>query len=416
MASDSSDVDLTEYRLHQLGVIMSAKHVRTTRLDAGDRAGEYRIERHLADGGTASVYAAIHSLIGKHAAVKVLMARNARAVERFLREAQAVNEIQHPNIVDIFAFGCLEDGRQYLVMEYLEGRTLQSRLEQVPLGPAETLDILDQVCDALEATHAHRIAHLDLKPANIYLVPGRDARTRVKLLDFGIAKLLGVEEEPTGSELCCTPSYASPEQALGRHELDERSDVYSLGVMFYEMVCGARPFTAPTPRQMFVLHQREPVPHVSWRCPTTPPGLDELIASMMAKCADERPSVTEVRARLSRLRGVTWRGATRIEHDALTTTHVEQVASRGRSAHSLRAVGAHRTFARRAIVRWPIVGVAGMLLACAALWARHGRPTPIAASAHAAAPRSHAAATPQHASTVRVATRSRPTLREAAAR
>src|SRR5262245_27538496 len=164
-----------------------------TDLTAGNVVGEYTIERKLGDGGMATVYGATHPLIGKKAAIKVMNAQlslDAGLVERFTLEARAVNAIGHPNIVDVFSFGRLSDGRSYFVMEWLKGETLYDRLWERRLPLDEAVDILDQVCDALEAAHDKGIVHRDLKPANVFLVPVRGRRDLVKLLDFGVAKLI----------------------------------------------------------------------------------------------------------------------------------------------------------------------------------------------------------------------------------
>ncbi|MEO6952149.1 MAG: serine/threonine-protein kinase [Polyangia bacterium] len=259
------------------------------------------IERHLADGGMASVYHATHPLIGKQAAVKVLSSALAHSdimIGRFLREARAVNQIRHQNIVDIFAFGQLADGRHYFVMEKLEGETLLDRMERGPLLLAETVDILVQVAEALEAAHAHQIAHLDLKPENVFLVPGRGGKPIVKLLDFGIAKLLSGEQGESSGDFCGTPDYASPEQARVLGSIDHRSDVYSFGVVAYELLVGRRPFEAATPLATLFKHMSEEAPRPSSIVPTLLPELDTLLVEMLSKAPENRPTMTEIVARL----------------------------------------------------------------------------------------------------------------------
>jgi serine/threonine protein kinase len=269
-------------------------------LEAGCMAGDYRVERHLADGGMASVYAAIHPLIGKRAAVKVLnsaLSRDEHQIERFLQEARAVNTIRHPNIVDIFAFGRLPDRRHFLVMELLEGDTLFQRIWEGPLPLDLVLNVLLQTCDALEAAHLRRIAHLDLKPENVFLVPLPDGRTLVKLLDFGIARLLGVEPREEG-EFSGTPDYASPEQAAARPDIDHRSDIYSLGVVAYELLTGGTlPFSGTDPLTTLERHEREQPLPPSAHGPVMP-ALDDLVVQMMAKRADDRPSLMDIRQTL----------------------------------------------------------------------------------------------------------------------
>jgi serine/threonine-protein kinase len=204
-------------------------------LGPGTRVGEYVIERQIGEGGMGVVFAAVHPVIGKRVAIKLLtpaLAGDATAVQRFIQEARAVNQIGHKNIVDIFGFGQLPSGRHYFVMELLEGRNLKQRL-QSPLADDEALAILVEVCDALSAAHAAGIVHRDLKPDNIFLVEDR----RVKLLDFGVAKLTEDGLSTNSGEPIGTPRYMSPEQRHGR-PVDLRTDLYALGVMMFEIFGG----------------------------------------------------------------------------------------------------------------------------------------------------------------------------------
>src|SRR5262245_42627048 len=178
----------------------------------GMMVGEYRIEGPLGAGGMGRVYSAIHPVIAKRAAIKVLhpeLSVNKEAVDRFVQEARSVNQIGHPNIVDIFSFGKLPDGRNYFVMEWLRGESMRDRIKrgQIPLHDA--IAILETITLPLEAAHANGIVHRDLKPDNVFLVDIRDDRPQVKLLDFGIAKLMGaqgLQRTQTGNMLG-TPAY-----------------------------------------------------------------------------------------------------------------------------------------------------------------------------------------------------------------
>src|SRR5215831_9014136 len=181
------------------------------------------------------IYLAEHPVIGKRAAIKILHRRycdDPEAVERFVVEARAANQIGHPNIVDVFTFGALDDGRSYMAMEWLAGESLARRLTRGPLPLAEALAIVELTADALEAAHEKGIVHRDLKPDNIFLATSRGGRVDVKLLDFGIAKLVG-PLHPTGvrstrpGEIIGTPAYLAPEQARGL-DVDGRVDVYAL--------------------------------------------------------------------------------------------------------------------------------------------------------------------------------------------
>ena len=282
---------------------------RTDVLAPGTRVGEYVIEKHLANGGMSAVYSAVHPVIGKRAAIKVMsqsLSRDAAAVDRFLEEARAVNRIQHASIVDIFSFGRLPDGRSYLAMEHLEGETLADRIWNGRMSASECFDILIQICEALEAAHAKRIAHLDLKPENVYLVPQRNGGTRVKLLDFGIAKLLADVEVPADAEPALffsgTPQYASPEQAQALPNVNERSDCYSLGVMAFELFVGHCPFQSTDVETLLLKHVEQDPPVPSSLAENISPELDALILSLLDKDARLRPTMAEVRARVADMR------------------------------------------------------------------------------------------------------------------
>jgi eukaryotic-like serine/threonine-protein kinase len=288
-----------------------------TDLPTGTVVGEYEIECKLGDGGMATVYGATHPLIGKKAAIKVMnpaLSLDAGLVERFVLEARAVNAIGHPNIVDVFSFGRLSDGRHYFVMEWLQGETLYDRMWERRPTLDEALDLVDQVCDALEAAHEKNIVHRDLKPANVFLTPVRGRRDLVKLLDFGVAKLIATAEGLDGNDVLSrppetmtgqvvgTPDYISPEQARAK-PVDGKTDIYALGVIAYEMILGRRPFEADNSADVVRMHLTDtpPSPQTLW--PEIPSLLAELLLWMLHKTAAGRPSPAEVRAVLHELRG-----------------------------------------------------------------------------------------------------------------
>jgi serine/threonine-protein kinase len=266
----------------------------------GTMVGEYQVERLVGEGGMGQVYGAVHPVIGKRAAIKVLLpeiCRSRQMVERFVMEARAVNQIGHPNIVDVFAFGTLPDGRQYMVMEWLKGEALSDRLERGTPSLQDTCEILSGVAAALDAAHEKGIIHRDLKPHNVFLVEVKGSRPLVKLLDFGLVKLMGpeddgrVERTRSGSVLG-TPAYMSPEQALGR-TVDTRSDNYSLGVMAFQMVTGRLPFQEDTAMALMVAHMQQPPSLASSVAPNVPPELDQLIYALMAKDPNHRPTMAQ---------------------------------------------------------------------------------------------------------------------------
>jgi serine/threonine-protein kinase len=267
---------------------------------------DYRIEGMLGAGGMGEVYAAVHPLIGKRAAIKVLRAElsvNREAVERFVQEARAVNQIGHPNIVDVFAFGALADGRSYFVMEWLKGESLRARIKRDRMLLSEVEHVVEGICVALEAAHEKGIVHRDLKPDNVFLVAVKNAPPMVKLLDFGIAKLMGTEdtrvERTRTGNLLGTPAYIAPEQARGE-QIDQRVDVYSLGAMAYEMLAREVPFPARSAMDMVAQHLYTEAPSVRRKARDVPTELDALIARMMAKAPELRPSLDDVRAGFAR--------------------------------------------------------------------------------------------------------------------
>ncbi len=272
-----------------------------TRLQPGTLVGEYQIADRIAEGGMGTVYSAVHPIIGKKVAIKVLsgkLAKNSNAIRRFVLEARAVNDIRHPGLVDIFSFGRLTDGRPYYVMEFLDGRSLGAVLRMHHrLTPFDTYPVFMDVGRVLVAVHAHGIVHRDLKPDNVILIPqGSDAPPKVKLVDFGLAKLLVRESGQTsaGPHTAVgvnvgTPHYMSPEQCRGG-SVDARSDLYALGVMFYETVTGQLPLDGPTPVDIWQA-QVEVVPRLPELVAPgrVSPELGALIMKLLAKRPERRP-------------------------------------------------------------------------------------------------------------------------------
>jgi len=264
-------------------------------LDPGQVVGEYRIESKLGQGGFGAVFKAVHPLIGKLVAIKVLSQRfsvDPEMVSRFIAEARAVNQIRHHNIIDIFSFGALADGRHYYVMEYLEGETLERRIaREGRLSLRDTLAILRPLARALDAAHVKGIAHRDLKAENVLLASNPDG-VFPKLLDFGIAKLLAPEDglahkTRTGAPMG-TPHYMSPEQCHGR-DVDHRTDLYAFGVLAYVMLTGVYPLDGQD--YMTILMRQvhdDPAPPSSHR-PELPVVVDQAIAWLMRKDPAERP-------------------------------------------------------------------------------------------------------------------------------
>ncbi len=268
-------------------------------LPAGFIVGEYKIDQKIGEGGMGVVYSATHPMIGKRAAIKVIsgeLGTDPVLVQRFVQEARSVNQIGHPNIVDVFAFGKLADGRNYFVMEYLQGESLRGRLTRAFMSTSDAVQILDEIAGALEAAHEKNIVHRDLKPDNVFLANVRGNYIIVKLLDFGIAKLAtdgGIAKTHTG-EMMGTPGYLSPEQARGKN-VDYRTDIYALGCMMYEMITGRVPFQGESPMDIVMMHITTPPAKPSIYKPDIAPLLEQLILEMLDKEPDKRPSLTHAR-------------------------------------------------------------------------------------------------------------------------
>ncbi len=275
-------------------------------LPAGAKAGPWVVERELGRGGMGSVYGVVHEDIGKRAALKVMHRRLVctASAERVLLEARVVNQVGHPNIVDIFETGTLTDGRPYIVMERLEGMPLSYRADEGKILPDQVIGILLQICDALIAAHAVGVVHRDLKLDNVFLIDNPDDpnQPKVKLLDWGIAKVISADVRHTiEGQLVGTPQYLSPEQARGAN-VTVQSDVYSLGVMAYELFVEQLPFEAETSAEIMAMHIRCTPPPPSELWPDMPASLENLILAMLAKSAEARPTMLTIARKLEEIR------------------------------------------------------------------------------------------------------------------
>jgi serine/threonine-protein kinase len=268
----------------------------------GEQAGSYRIVDQIGEGGMGVVYAAEHVELGHRVAVKVLrkhFTENADIVQRFFNEARAATRVRHPGIVQIFDFGRLADGTVYFVMELLEGVSLGDLLENGILPESYAAALTRQVAGALGAAHAVKIVHRDLKPDNVVIVRDPDVGLgeRAKVLDFGIAKLVDMQgsvslRTQTGSVMG-TPYYMSPEQSRGAGDIDHRSDIYSLGCILFEMVCGQPPFLSDGLGEVIGMHQFEPPPRPSALNAAVSDGLEAVILKTLEKKPDDRYQTME---------------------------------------------------------------------------------------------------------------------------
>lgn len=310
-------------------------------------SGRYRVEECLGEGAMGAVYRAEHTLMKKTVAVKVLrpqVGERGDLVERFRREAQAAANIDHPNVCSASDFGQMQDGAFFLVIEYLEGDTLEDVVaREGPLPAGRALSIAAQICAALARAHELDVVHRDLKPENVMLVPRDEDDELVKILDFGVAKVRLTDEHEESKltkagTVWGTPCYMSPEQAAGG-DVDGRSDLYSLGVMLYEMLTGAPPFEDDNPARVMAMHLTEkPVPP-SEAAPDAaiPPPVERLVMQLLEKDPAARPpSAAALRDRLDEA----------ARAGSSTTLRVRQAADKG--ARTLGdAVDAARPLAER---------------------------------------------------------------------
>jgi len=259
-------------------------------------AGKYRIDERLSEGGMGTVYRGTHVLMDKTVAVKVLrasLAADEKIVARFSREARAASKILHPHAISVTDFGEDEKGTVFLVMEFLGGQTLKELIRnEGPMPLPRVVEIMRQVGGALDEAHGQGVVHRDLKSDNIMMLgtPGADY---AKVLDFGIAKI----KEPDGEYdpgltspdlVIGTPQYMSPEQCSQSPDIDARSDIYSLGVIIYEMLVGHVPFTGESPTAIMLKHLQHPAPSILDERPDLPPGVVNVVSRALEKRPENR--------------------------------------------------------------------------------------------------------------------------------
>ncbi len=278
------------------------------------KIGSYTVVRLLGSGGMGQVYEGVHDQIKRRAAIKILHKRftnNRQIAQRFINEARAVNIVQHPSLVNIYEFGQDKDGTTYIVMEYLDGETLRQRLERLggKLPPDMAVRLCRQIASALSVAHQKGIIHRDLKPVNIMIVPDVEASggERAKVLDFGLAKVMVPESESDASGLTHTgtilgtPAYMAPEQCRSARAVDDKSDVYALGIILYEMLSSDIPFDAETDAELLSMHMYKDPPPLREKAPGVAPALAALVQAMLAKQQTDRPSAAEVASELARI-------------------------------------------------------------------------------------------------------------------
>ncbi|MFN2579018.1 MAG: protein kinase [Pyrinomonadaceae bacterium] len=306
--------------------------------------GKYRLDERLGGGGMGTVYRATHLLIDRPVALKVLSQRfvgDQTAQQRFRREARAAGRMQHPNAVTVTDFGATDDGYLYIVMELLEGRTLRDLLaHEAPLDSARAVSFMLQTCAAVGAAHEAGLIHRDLKPANIFIEQRPNFPAVVKVLDFGVAKFAVEEHDDDYNTLTQvgaiigTPRYMSPEQCAGTASLTPAADVYSLGIILYEMLTAVPPFSADTPLAIALKQVSEQPRPPREIVASIPEPLERVVLHALAKNPNERPrDAHELRRELH----ATAEGLG-LEHADSTQTTLDDLRSAGTESPSGRLV------------------------------------------------------------------------------
>ena len=298
-----------------LGIPPPSVQVQETDPLIGLELGGFKVVKLLAAGGMGLVYEALHPAIGRRAAVKVLkpeVAADAEWTKRFLSEARALGAIKHRNLIEVLNFGKTPDGREFLMMEYLDGEPLDAYIRRLgQLAPAVALGIADQILNGLAEAHKKGVVHRDLKPANVYMLREHNGELLVKVLDFGLARqepialvdgAVNLAKRNDGASLLAgTPEYIAPEQAQGM-KVEGSADLYSLGIMLFEMVTGQLPFESDTVVGLLQKHVSSRPPKLSSMMNNVPEGLEEFVDSLLLKEPERRPaSADQARVTVQRL-------------------------------------------------------------------------------------------------------------------
>lgn len=337
----------------------------------GENVGPYRIVEQLGQGGMATVYKAYHAALDRYVALKALhpaFGEDPNFEARFQREARLVAKLEHPNIVPVYDYAEHEH-RPYLVMKFIEGDTLKARLTQGPLRSDEIRKVVDSVGSALAYAHKQGVLHRDIKPSNVLI--GTDGS--IYLADFGLARIAQSGESTLSSDMIMgTPQYISPEQAMGKKDLDEGTDIYSFGVMLYEMVVGQVPFNADTPFSIIHDHIYSPLPMPRKINPSVPETVERVLLKALAK---ERPDRFATVDELAQAFKDAWTQAgVPMQGTAITmrpTSLKPEAKAETRATQAKGEAVAPKTVAAKGVPQkkrspWPFIATGVLLLICAA--------------------------------------------------
>ncbi|HUH97967.1 MAG TPA: serine/threonine-protein kinase [Anaerolineales bacterium] len=325
--------------------------------NVGENVGPYRIIEQLGQGGMATVYKAYHAALDRYVAIKALhpaFGEDPSFLARFQREARLIAKLEHPNIVPVYDYA-EHEGRPYLVMKFIEGDTLKARLTKGPLTSSEIEKIVETVGSALAYAHKQGILHRDIKPSNVLVA----SDGQLYLADFGLARIAQSGESTLSSDMIMgTPQYISPEQAMGKKDLDEGTDIYSFGVMMYEMVVGQVPFNADTPFSIIHDHIYSPLPMPRTINPNVPESVERVLLKALAKERADR--YADVDSLVTAFKGAWTSAGIPMQGTAITMRPTQlQPAAAGAKTVAAKAP------ARKRISPWPfLIGGALLVAAC----------------------------------------------------